>query len=158
MAGREQELEQLIRESVQAIELERQAAAKAEEVMLRQMQYALTMEEKLASFEKWLRERLPAGILQLLDVKFRDEPENNGYWYGYFSYRGHEYRIYINGSLGISLYAPRPQSPALHDRLLELSLHTEPQKAAVQLLASLGAHSQALDASTGAAQHRARSN
>lgn len=158
MAGREQELEQLIRESMQAIELERQAAEKAEEVMLRQMQYALTMEEKLGSFQKWLGERLPTGILQLLDVKFRDEHENNGYWYGHFSYRGHEYRMYINGSLGISLYAPRPQSPALHDRLLELSLHTEPQKAAVQLLASLGKHAAELDAATGAAQRRARSN
>lgn len=158
MATREQELEQLIRESMQAIELERQAAEKAEEVMLRQMQYPLTMEEKLASFQKWLGERLPTGILQLLDVKFRDEPENNGYWYGFFTYRGYEYRMYINGSLGISLYAPRPQSPALHDRLLELSLHTEPQKAGVQLLASLGKHAAELDAVTGAAQRRARSN
>ena len=158
MPAREQELEQLIRESMQAIELERQAAEKAEEVMLRQMQYALTMDEKLASFQKWLSERLPTGILQLLDVKYRDEHENNGYWYGHFSYRGHEYRIYINGSLGISLYAPRPQSPALHDRLLELSLHTEPQKAAVQFLSSLGTHAQALDSATGAAQKKARSN
>lgn len=158
MAAREQELDQLIRESMQAIELERQAAEKAEEVMLRQMQYALTMDEKLASFQKWLGERLPAGILQLLDVRFRDERENNGYWYGYFSYRGHEYRMYINGSLGISLYAPRPQSPALHDRLLELSLHTEPQKAAVQLLASLGSHAKELAAATGAAQRKARAN
>jgi hypothetical protein len=158
MAAREQELEQLIRESMHAIELEQQAAAKAEEVMLRQMSYALTMEEKLASFQKWLKERLPAGILDLLDVKFRDEHENNGYWYGYFAYRGHEYRMYINGSLGISLYAPRPQSPALHDRLLELSLHTEPQKAAVQLLASLGSHAKELEAATGAARKSAKLN
>src|ERR1051326_2173402 len=158
MAAREQELEQLIRESMQAIELERQAAGKAEEGMLRQKSYALTMEEKLASFQKWLRERLPAGILDLLDVKFRDEHENNGYWYGYFTYRGHEYRMYINGSLGISLYAPRPQSPALHDRLLELSLHTEPQKAAVQFLSSLGTHAKELDAATGAARKSAKLN
>lgn len=158
MAAREQELDQLIRESMHAIELERQAAEKAEEVMLRQMSYALTMEQKLASFQKWLSERLPAGILDLLDVKYRDEHENNGYWYGYFTYRGHEYRIYINGSLGISLYAPRPQSPALHDRLLELSLHTETQKAAVQLLSSLGTHAKELDSVTGAAQKRAKSN
>lgn len=140
MPSREQELEQLIQESMQAIELEQQAAAKAEEVMLRQMQYALTMEQKLASFKKWLGERLPAGILELLDVRYRDVHENNGYWYGHFQYRGLEYRMYINGNLGISLYGPRPQSPALHDRLLELSLHTEPQRAAVQLLAALGAH------------------
>jgi hypothetical protein len=141
MAAREQELEQLIHESVQAIELERQAAEKAEEVMLRQMQYALTMEQKLESFKKWLGERLPAGILALLEVHYRDVRENNGYWYGHFQCHGQEYRIYINGNLGISLYGPRLQSPALlHDRLLELSLHTEPQRAAVQVLAALGAH------------------
>lgn len=149
MAAREQELDQLIRESMQAIELERQAAEKAEEVMLRQMQYALTMEQKLESFRKWLSERLPAGILQLLEVRFRDVHENNGYWYAHFSYRGHEYRIYTNGSLGISLYGPRPQSPAVHDRLLELSLHTEPQKAAVQLLAAMGAHARRMETPPG---------
>jgi hypothetical protein len=149
MAARDQELEQLIRESMQAIELERQAAEKAEEVMLRQMQYALTMEQKLESFQKWLRERLPAGILQLLEVHYRDVHENNGYWYAYFGYRGHEYRIYINGSLGISLYGPRPQSPAVHDRLLELTLHVEPQKAAVQTLAAIGTHTRRMETPPG---------
>ncbi len=148
MPSREQELNQLIQESMQAVELERAAAEKAEEVMLRQMQYALTMEQKLDSFKKWLSDRLPGGILQLLEVRYRAEEENNGYWYGYFSYGGREYRIYINGGLGISLYGPRPESPSVHDRLLELSLHIEPQKAAVQVLAEVGKHA-ALMASIG---------
>jgi hypothetical protein len=128
----------LVHNAVAAVELERQAQEKAEEVILRQMQLSQTMDQKLVWFKQWLAQRLPSGILELLDIDYRDINENGGYWYACFDYAGDEYRIYINGDLGLSLYAPHPAAHGVYQRILEFSVRTDPQKAAVKLLATIG--------------------
>jgi hypothetical protein len=145
MRSTENELARLISDATTALDEERCAAEKADEVLLRQIQAALTMEQKEEWFKAWLSDRLPARFGQVLQVDYRPVPDNGGYWYAYFLYRESEYRIYINGHLGVSLYAPRINSPSIHELILELHGHTPSERAGLKLLAALGSRASALD-------------
>jgi hypothetical protein len=139
------QLARLIDDATTALEQERQAAENADEVLLRQIQAALTMEQKQEWFKTWLSDRLPARSLRALQVDYRPVHDNRGYWYAYFLYRESEYRIYINGNLGVSLYAPRIASPSIHELILELHGRTSPQRAGLKLLAAVGRRASALE-------------
>lgn len=145
MASTENDLAQLINDATVALDQERQAAEKADEALLRQIQAALTMEQKEEWFKTWLSDRLPLRLLHVLRIDYRPVPDNGGYWYCYFPYRESEYRIYINGNLGVSLYAPRINSPSIHELILELHGRTSSERAGLKLLTAVGSRASALD-------------
>jgi hypothetical protein len=151
MQSSEDQLTELIDDATTILDQERRVAENADEVLLRQIQAALTMDEKQKWFKAWLSERLPPRLGQVLKVDYRPVIENGGYWYAYFVYRENEYRIYINGSLGISLYVPRITIPSIHELMLELHGRTSSERAGLELLAAIGSRASALKKSRASA-------
>ncbi|MCI0352649.1 MAG: hypothetical protein L0Z53_24780 [Acidobacteriales bacterium] len=145
MQSTDDKLAQLIADATAALEQERRVAEEADELLLRQIQAALTMEQKQKWFKTWLSDRLPARFLEVFQVDYRAVADNGGYWYAQFVYRENEYHIYINGSLGVSLYAPRINSPSVHELILELDGRTSAERAGLRLLAAVGTRASTLD-------------